>query len=147
MLESALPRNASAPARASRSRSSSELNTTQSTWSLDFASSSLSTVPPQPISMSSQCAPRQRIRVTGSAEGDRRLNMSAVYETSSTALDRALELARLHVRLPDLPAAVARLEHLLQLLLILERVHRRPEALVLVRQQQALARESLERLL
>src|SRR5690348_5092678 len=55
-------------------------------------------------------------------------------------------LVRLMVDLPHLPRPVARLGHLLERLLVLQRVHRCPEAVVLVRDQLPFRGKALERL-
>src|SRR5271163_3588603 len=57
----ACSRNSSALLRASRSRSLLELNTTQTTSQYGLEPSRRRMVPPQPISMSSEWDPRQRI--------------------------------------------------------------------------------------
>src|SRR5262249_39980120 len=128
--------------------SSSELNTTQSTAMPGVASSSLTTVPPQPISMSSQCAPRQRIRLTDAEITGRSSGMGREPDAGSLAAGPGAEPRdRADTGLPYLPGTVACLEHLLELLLILERVHRRPESRVLVREELVRSAETPERLL
>src|SRR5262245_21871630 len=89
----------------------------------------LSTVPPQPISRSSQCAPRHRTRSMGRSNwSNRTLSMRAPGP-------------------PDLPRRIAPGLHVVEPLLILEGIHAGPEAGVPVGQQLLLPNEVAKRLL
>src|SRR5262245_48846063 len=134
-LVSMRARMPSALALASVARSRSPLRTTQCTRLCGYRSSRLTIVPPQPISMSSAWAPRQSTRYPA----------PRVAAGSSGSIARRVPSGL--GRPPDLPGCVAARAQILQHLPVLERVHRAPEARVLVRQQLALRDQPAERLL
>src|SRR5215813_1866618 len=102
---------------ASVPRTPGALNTTQCSSASGCALSSSSTEPPHPISMSSECAPRNRT-LSGPASALRGENRSPEALTSGGDRCRCLR-----------------------------RVHRHPETVVRVREQLVLLHESAERLL
>src|SRR6187549_50131 len=122
------PRNALALASASARRTPSADNTTQVISTLGCSSTRRSTVAPQPISMSSECAPRNSTRRSWSNETP---NM---IRDSST-------------RAPDFPRRRALGEHLVEVGALLEGVHAGPEAVIRIGVQLALLDEPAERLL
>src|ERR1044071_754947 len=145
-------RNAAALFNASFFRWSFELNTTQCTSIRGRAATNLRIVPPQPISISSQCAP---------THNKRRQPLSCNFSSSTTLVSYyclhrdhgssgfAYSLSagqRFRRTIPDLPwsspAAVNIVEHLL----IFEGVHSGPEAIILVSKQLSVLKHSLERL-
>src|SRR5262245_28872226 len=133
-------RNAAAPARASGARTGSELRTTHLKSASGLSAASLSIVPPQPISMSSQCAPRQR-----TCSGKPWRAPSAKGSISGTpAARRGSSLHDLLGLVPDLPRRMAPRIELLQPLTVLERVHRHPEAVVGIGDELAFPDEALE---
>src|SRR5437762_2611679 len=107
-----LPRNARALASASARRTPSADSTTQLISMFGWSATSLSTVAPQPISMSSECAPRNSTRCSLSNETP---NMLA---------------GRASARTPDFPGCGALGEHLIEVRALLERIHAGPEAVV-----------------
>src|SRR5262245_10083421 len=132
---SAPARNSAALPRASLARSALAPKTTQQTAALGCSARSRSTEPPHPISMSSLWAPRKSRRggrSPGKAGAKVSIGLGAGGRGGGAVPD-----------LPDgAPLAVHRLEHLL----VLERVHARPEAAVLVRHELVLADQPRERL-
>src|SRR6185436_14286336 len=122
-------RSVSAARSASASRVGSEVKTTQVNAGGVGLPASVSTVPPQPISRSSQWAPRHKTCLTG---GSNRSN-------------RTLSMRR---RVPpDPPRGLAAGFHVVELLLVLEGVHAGPEARVSIGQQLLLLDQASERLL
>src|SRR4026209_453273 len=115
--------------RASASRASLALNTTQVTSMEGSASASVMTVPLHPISRSSQCAPRHSTRVRG----------------RSRPSSRTLRTGR--AALPHGPRCIRPGVHVVECLLVLERIHRRPEPLIAIPSQPSESDQSLERLL
>src|SRR5262245_49512739 len=121
MSERAAPlRKSMALARASPARSPGALSTHQSTDTSAPEAIQLRMVPPAPISMSSECAP--------------------MASTDSALPGRARSSARISARLHgrvavDTPRHIALLDHVLEHLAVAERVHRAPEAFVLVGHQ------------
>src|SRR5882757_488917 len=71
----ACSRNIAALVRASCSRSLVELKTTQTTSMLRFCESNRRIVPPQPISMSSECEPKHKILRGAEGEGNAKASM------------------------------------------------------------------------
>ena len=125
---------------ASAARTLSPLRTTHQISSTEPPSISFSSVPPQPISMSSGCAPKTSTFAGG---------VSAA-PISSGIIRRGRRLRRVVLDrpgVPELPRGVAVLVQPLEPLLVLERVHRRPEAMVLLREHLALRHQTMERLL
>src|SRR5262249_43714921 len=118
--------------RASASRRASEAKITQVKAGGFGPAQSFKTVPAQPISRSSQCAPRQSTC--------RRREASPTKDTLRNP-DSRVALP------PDLPGHVAAGVHVVERLLVLEGVQTRPEALVPVGDQLLLADQALERLL
>src|SRR5215510_5618696 len=123
------PRNALALASASARRTPSADSTTQVISMFGCSSTSRSTVAPQPISMSSECAPRNSTRRSWSNETP---NMMRAGRSA---------------RPPDFPRGRALGEHLVEVGAFLEGVHTRPEAVVRIGVQLALFDEPAERLL
>src|SRR3954463_1306760 len=118
---------ARAPDRASSARSPSAENTTHTTRARRPSSARRISVPPQPISRSSACAPRARTVSGGPPKPSVRIvGASALPASPGRAACGIQALERLHV---------------------LERVHRRPEARVPVGQELAVRDQPLERLL
>src|ERR1700681_210681 len=115
----------------SRARTGVEPSTTQVTCAARSRSSTLSNVPPQPMSMSSQCAPMHRICS--------RLR-SVSFLSPSTRMSRLLSM-------PDHPGTGTAGIHSIQRDLVLERVHALPEALPAVGHQFAFADQARKRLL
>src|SRR5438093_5847820 len=114
-------RNVSALSRASASRVASALKITQVKSGGFGPPTSFSTVPPQPISRSSQWAPRQSTwRIDG---------------TRCSKLNLSIPGAAPLRRPPHLPGRVAAGLHVVERLLVLEGVHAHPEAFVAVRGQ------------
>src|SRR5512134_1680687 len=109
-------RNSIALARASSPRSPGAESTHQSTETSAPEAIQVRIVPPAPISMSSECAP---IASTRSALPGR-------ARSSASILLRLLAVA------VDLPGHVALLHHVLEHLPVAQRIHRTPEARVLV---------------
>src|SRR5262245_55155052 len=109
-------RNASALWSASRSRVASDEKTTQVNAGGFGLSISRSTVPPQPISRSSQCAPRHRT-----------CRIGGVILARETLTMRPWRLAGMP---PELPWHVAARLHIIECLLIFEGIHTRPETVV-----------------
>src|SRR2546425_367435 len=112
-------RKVSALRSASASRLASEQNTTHVNAGGFRPSASLRTVPPHPISRSSQCAPRHRTCRIGSC--------------SSGMLSMVLDGAPR--RAPHRPRHLAARVQIVELLFVLEGVHAGPEASVLVREE------------
>src|SRR5581483_2458312 len=144
-------RKAAALCSASRRRRSSELKTTQ--WiSTSRPRVSCRRVPPQPISISSQCAPRQSTRSGRPAARSRfKLRMALGFAAQAAADDARTRLGispadQFRSVIPNLPGRMALRVHIVQRLFVLECVHRRPEAVVFVRQELLLFDQSLERL-
>src|SRR6188508_1745949 len=107
------PRNARALDRASASRSGSPLKTTQRTSSAGFDSRKRRIVPPQPISMSSECAPRH------STLARRSIGRAITPPKLAQIFGEGALLVRLN---PHAPGPVSPLEQHLESLLVLERV-------------------------
>src|ERR1700693_2941874 len=128
---SARRKNRRALALSSRARAGVEPITTQTTWSPGLRCSTLSIVPPQPISMSSQCAPMHRIR---------KCLRSMSFLSPSARISRQLFL-------PDHPWTGTPSVHSIQGDLVLEGVHALPEALPAVGHQLAFVDQAREGLL
>src|SRR5690606_22833697 len=112
--------------RASSARAPVALKTTQWISTSGCAARSVSTVPPAPISISSECAPRH-----------------------STCLSPSIRSARISApcrRPPYRPWRLAAAPHPIEDELVLERVHRPPEAPVLGGAKPPLRDQTLERL-
>src|ERR1700694_77351 len=124
--------SASALLRASASRLTSDANPPQGTAGGPGSGASFRTVPAHPISRSSQCAPRQRTCRGEEARWPRR-----TLSTPNSLVPGA----------PDLPGNVAPRVHVIEVLLVLERVEAGPEPLVTVRDQLFVSDEALKRLL
>src|SRR5437867_4440340 len=92
-------------------------------------------VPPQPISMSSQWAPKQRIRI-GASVCFRRHRLS-INEFHLVLLPR----------FPYFPGSLAARVHVVERLFFLKCIHARPEPIVFVREQLLLLDQPLKRLL
>src|SRR5258705_4477587 len=145
-----------AAARASCSRVAFPLKTTHVTRRRGLAASSSRTAPPQPISMSSECAPRQRISRSGAppaspgaSESIRKVYPLSMFgrrllQRDAGRLGGGLRASGIPV--PPRPRRTTLRVEFLEALTVLERVHRLPEPVVLVRQQLALGHEPLERL-
>src|SRR3984885_7034146 len=124
-------RNRRALARSSRARTGVEPSTTQATCAPGLRSSKPSSVPPQPMSMSSQCAPMHRIC--------RRLRRASFVSPSARICQRLF--------MPDHPRAGTAGVHPVQSDLVLEGIHALPEALPAHGDQLAFADEAGEGLL
>src|SRR5437764_14111042 len=123
------PTKACAARTASSRRAGTEVSTIQWIRHSGYRRCSASTVAPQPISMSSQWAPMQRISSRRPARGAR-------FSGNTTAS-----------ALPTHPGAVALRFHAVEGDLVLERVHGAPESVVPIHRKEALLDEPLERLL
>src|SRR5262245_41393439 len=132
MSERAAPaRKSMALARASDARTPGALSTHQSIDTSAPDAIQLRMVPPAPISISSECAPMQSTEsaLPGRARSSARMS------------------ARLHRRVAvDAPRHVALLDHVLEHLAVAQRVHRAPEALVLVGHELVFLDQPRERL-
>src|SRR4051794_11591205 len=95
---------------------------------LGYCSISFNSVPPHPISISSQCAPKQSTR-------------RAVSRCKSKF---SLSIHHLQ-RFPGLPGCVTAGTHLVDLLAILESIHTHPETLILIRGQLSFVNQAAER--
>src|SRR5260221_6366951 len=93
--------------------------------------------------MSSEWAPRHRMR-SGAPPPTLRPRLCITTVVRSAA-DRGERFVGRRL-VPDLPGRAAAAIRVFELLAILERVHRRPEPVVLVRDQPALEDQALERL-
>src|SRR5882762_3709744 len=107
-------------------------------------------VPPQPISISSQCAPRQRTRRTfvclvptvtlSMSIAERDLHGHARVSLGiGTSSSRSVWFLA-----PYFPGGDRSVVHLVQLLFVLERIHRRVKAFILVGAQLSFANEASE---
>src|SRR4029077_8001393 len=141
-------RSSCALLRASRARAPGALNTTQWNSSSRWSARSCSIVPPQPISISSACAPRQStlvarplvvLSVRGSIDEPPRL------DGRGSGVSR--RCGSRGVLAPDFPRRDAPRIEIVNALLVLRRIHRHEEAVVLVRKQLAVADQLLKRLL
>src|SRR5262245_6755201 len=139
---------------ASASRIGSELNTTHVKVGGCGASASLRIVPPQPISRSSQWAPRQStLRMCGVRCSKRSDSMRARSTDTHRArarhafARRAPKVTVAPVELPHLPANLTTRVQVLEQLFVLERVHASPEAVVGIGEQPARSGEPLKWLL
>ena len=128
---SAADKKSDAEALASNSRSPPPLNTHQCTSRRTPRSCMLRSVAPAPISMSSECAPRQRTdnRSPGPTELQGFHGATLTTDTRSRA-----------------PRRLAPFDHLLEHLSIPQRIHGPPEALVFVRHQFSGFDQTIERL-
>ena len=115
-------RNAAADASASAARAPVALSTHQWTSSRTPDAIQPRSVPPAPISMSSECAPRHRTDSVSSG----RASCKALI---APAIDNVLPCL---AAFADAPRHLALLDHLLEDLPVLQIVHAAPEALVLV---------------
>src|ERR1700690_2019521 len=110
-------------------------------------------VPPHPISMSSQCAPRQSTLRSGCRLPPRTTLSMAVAQRYPRNLARG-RFSRRRRRVlgsrdrlfPYFPRRIAALKNIIELLLVLKRVHRREIPIVLISRQLLLFDQPLERL-
>ncbi len=114
------------PPRASSARSPGALSTTQQTRRSGTASTSRRIVPPQPISMSSECAP-----IASTARPSRAVAPTeTIARASFRPGQRPAPVGRPRGRSQTAHGRLPRLGERLERLLVLERVHRCPEPVV-----------------
>src|SRR5262249_8276007 len=126
----ALLKKSAALARASSARASMALRTHQVISSFTPASIQERIAPPAPISMSSEWAPSARTRSVSPGRARPSALISAAPRTVGV----------------DAPRHLALLGHGLEILAILQRVHRAPEAVIAIGHQLALRDQAIERI-
>src|SRR2546422_5554519 len=132
-------------------RTAVELNTTQWTSAFGCSRKSRRIVPPHPISMSSQCEPRHRIRHRGrSAEPKRKSTIASARHIAGRFAGRRFRGLRCRsctlrsLGVPNHPWRVTARVQIVQLLFVLERIHRSVKAVVLVSHQLLFLDQALE---